>query len=293
MRRHLKTSVASAVVWAASGIAGAQETATGVIQFDRGTDTIHVGGQTELTMAATFEARFFLREGDSGGQIFNEWQAFAEDKYLYASPAQVCAYDHPIGFGQVLCVVTAVTTGVWHHVAYVYDGAEERMYLDGQRIAARAASGTIGNSPGEGYIGSIFRDGSQRLGFVGRLDFVRVSNVARYTGASFVAPTGDAAAEPGTMLLYAFRECPPSTTTADAGPLGRTGVLGEGIGGTMPQFLTTNTADFDGNGLLNVQDFLAFLQAFAAGDGEADFDRSGSINLQDFLVYLAAFARAC
>jgi hypothetical protein len=206
----------------------------------------------------------------------------------------VCAYNHPVNFGAPLCAPVAVSFEQWHHLAYVYDGAEERLYLDGQRVAARPASGDVGNSPGGAFLGAIARDGSLHPGFVGRLDFVRLSNVARYTGQSFTPPTGDAAAEPGTLLLYAFRECSNSATTADASPLGRTGTLGAGApGGTSPAFVTTNVADFNGDGLLNVQDFLAYLQAFAAADPRSDFDRNGGTNIQDFLAFLQAFAGGC
>jgi hypothetical protein len=49
-------------------------------------------------------------------------------------------------------------------------------------------------------------------------------------------------------------------------------------------------ADFNGDGAVNIQDFLAYLQAFAAGDAAADMTGDGQINIQDFLLYLSAFA---
>jgi hypothetical protein len=51
--------------------------------------------------------------------------------------------------------------------------------------------------------------------------------------------------------------------------------------------------DFDSSGQVNVQDFLAFLQAYSQGDASADFDQSGAVNVQDFLVFLAAFSAGC
>jgi subtilisin family serine protease len=51
--------------------------------------------------------------------------------------------------------------------------------------------------------------------------------------------------------------------------------------------------DFNGDGLVNIQDFLAFLGAYAAGDMRCDFDANGSINVQDFLVFVAAYAAGC
>jgi hypothetical protein len=53
-------------------------------------------------------------------------------------------------------------------------------------------------------------------------------------------------------------------------------------------------ADMDGNGVLNVQDFLAFLQFYSAGDAmRADFNHDGVINVQDFLLFLSAYAAGC
>jgi hypothetical protein len=56
-----------------------------------------------------------------------------------------------------------------------------------------------------------------------------VSDVARYSGASFAPPTGDLPSDANTLLLYHFDEAPGSTTVADSGPLGRTGTLGQGF----------------------------------------------------------------
>jgi probable HAF family extracellular repeat protein len=52
-------------------------------------------------------------------------------------------------------------------------------------------------------------------------------------------------------------------------------------------------ADFNGDAAVNVQDFFAFLGAFANGDARADLDRSGVVNLGDFVAYLNAFALGC
>jgi murein tripeptide amidase MpaA len=49
-------------------------------------------------------------------------------------------------------------------------------------------------------------------------------------------------------------------------------------------------ADFNHDGVVNVQDFLAFLAAYAAGDTRCDFNTDGQINVQDFLAFLSAYA---
>jgi hypothetical protein len=55
----------------------------------------------------------------------------------------------------------------------------------------------------------------------------------------------------------------------------------------------TCRADFNGDGHVNVQDFLAFLAGYAAADPRCDIDGNGRINVQDFLAYLALYAAGC
>ncbi|MEQ8317201.1 MAG: GC-type dockerin domain-anchored protein [Phycisphaerales bacterium] len=53
------------------------------------------------------------------------------------------------------------------------------------------------------------------------------------------------------------------------------------------------TADFDGDGELTLFDFLAFQNAFDAGDPAADFDGDGDLTLFDFLAFQNAFDAGC
>lgn len=52
-------------------------------------------------------------------------------------------------------------------------------------------------------------------------------------------------------------------------------------------------ADFNGDGTVNTLDFLAFLNAFSAGDPSADFNGDGTVNTLDFLAFLNAFNDGC
>lgn len=52
-------------------------------------------------------------------------------------------------------------------------------------------------------------------------------------------------------------------------------------------------ADLDGDGALTLFDFLAFQNAFAAGDLTADFDLDLELTFFDFLAYQNAFAAGC
>ena len=52
-------------------------------------------------------------------------------------------------------------------------------------------------------------------------------------------------------------------------------------------------ADFDGDGRLTIFDFLAFQNAFAAGERRADFDGDGQLTIFDFLAFQNEFAAGC
>jgi hypothetical protein len=51
--------------------------------------------------------------------------------------------------------------------------------------------------------------------------------------------------------------------------------------------------DFTGDGALDLFDFLAYVNAFNAGDMDADCDRNGPLDLFDFLCFVNAFNEGC
>jgi hypothetical protein len=224
----------------------------GVAFFGRTTDTIEVSGQTVFGTAATYEAMLlFPSVLHGGGNVFNEWQNFAEDKYFAVTPGPtgaVYGYDHAISPG-VLTGVGMITLDVWHHVAYVYDGAQERVYLDGTLLQSQAAGGDVADSGGSiAHVGAIFRDNVLRPSFVGLIDVLRLSDVARYAGASFTPPIPDLLSDANTVLLYTFDEAPDSQVVADGSPLGRVGAPGVGFGNaTPPSFCGDDSTDGDGD----------------------------------------------
>ncbi len=105
---------------------------------------------------------------------------------------------------------TPLTADTWHHIAFVADGPsnEQRLYLDGVKVATQAGSGDIGDGGGDDFghpfLGAIFRDGTMQESFIGYLDTFRVSDNARYSGNSFTAPTGDLSDDANTVILFNF-----------------------------------------------------------------------------------------
>jgi len=52
-------------------------------------------------------------------------------------------------------------------------------------------------------------------------------------------------------------------------------------------------ADFNGDGVVDTRDFVAFLNAWAGGDDAADFDGNGMIDTRDFIAFLNAWSAGC
>lgn len=73
-----------------------------------------------------------------------------------------------------------IYTDKWYHVAYTYDGSLARVYIDGILDTAKAASGTLPQNSIDINIG---RNSSNLAdNFKGRIDDLRISNIARVSG---------------------------------------------------------------------------------------------------------------
>ncbi len=209
--------------------------------FDHSTDIISVSGPTMLTNQCTIEAVFMLPSNNqSGGNLFDEWALGQEEKHLGLSQFSIDADLYPNDPISVSEPKGLITLDSWHHVALVYNGVEQRLYLDGTRIQSGPAMAPIANGSAQAFIGYAPRQGSDLPSFVGYLKSIRVSAVARYSGLTFTAPTNDLPADPDTLLLYNFEDPVGSTTVQDQSSLGRTGTLGTGFpGATAPQIIAT------------------------------------------------------
>jgi hypothetical protein len=53
------------------------------------------------------------------------------------------------------------------------------------------------------------------------------------------------------------------------------------------------SVDIDGDGVVNVGDYLAYLGLYSAADARADFTGDGAVDVSDYLAFLAAFAAGC
>lgn len=128
---------------------------------------------------------------------------------------------------------TAISTGVWHHVAGVFDGSQLRVYLDGRADGVKASTFAPGSGTQSLKIGARGNDAAST--FNGVMDEVRVSAgveyAADFTARSIreVASAFDNAAD-GQRGVWLF-----DGTTNDAAGNNNHGTL---VGGA---FLTTDT----------------------------------------------------
>ncbi len=257
----------------------------GTMLFDEHSDTIKVAGQTVIGTAATYEARIMFTDAYAGvGYIFHEWEQAAEDKQLYAGPTYIKGYSYGVNSPSALEVDTTVSLGSWHHLAYVYDGSQERIYLDGVRAGFRPASAIdVRDSSGPAFVGALFK-GPLAPSFVGYMDTLRVSDVARYSGLAFIPPVGDLTSDANTQLLYNFNDAVGSMTVLDESPLGRSGTLGVGFAGaTSPTLVPEpwtivgrhvfyNNSAFDSVGELTDNDAVAIDKRALLPGQTASFD---------------------
>ena len=56
---------------------------------------------------------------------------------------------------------------------------------------------------------------------------------------------------------------------------------------------SSNGVDLNGDGLVNTQDFLAFLNLWSSGNLAADWNVDGTVNTIDFVAFLNDWVAAC
>lgn len=149
-----------------------------------------------LTVECWFNARAY---GERVGLVT---KTESSDYGLFVSNAAPSFFIH-VG-GKYLSVGGergSLQTGVWHHIAGVYDGQEARLYLDGKLVGSEQRRGNRKTNTLPLTIGAdVTRTGGAMSYFDGQIDAVRVSTRARYEGRSF-QPERRPAADEATVLL--------------------------------------------------------------------------------------------
>jgi len=76
--------------------------------------------------------------------------------------------------------------------------------------------------------------------------------------------------------------------TMSGGAFELVGGFWAGVGEAPPCY-----ADFNGDGVLNILDFVAYQGAFTGNDPSADCDGNGVLNILDFVCFQGAFQAGC
>jgi hypothetical protein len=98
----------------------------------------------------------------------------------------------------------------------------------------------------------------------------------------------------GTLYNFWFdADAPPTESQAEIG-LFRPGVAASPLVTVDgPSAGDGCVADFNGDGTLNILDFVDFQSAFQAGDASADVNGDGKLNILDFVTFQQLFVAGC
>jgi len=94
---------------------------------------------------------------------------------------------------------TGLSADTWHHIAYVRDGDDFELFINGTSEDTATSSTAAYDSSSDLYIGSWY-EGSASQGVVGYADEIRISDSARYT-SNFTPSTTEFTADSNTLLL--------------------------------------------------------------------------------------------
>jgi hypothetical protein len=170
------TGTLSGTIWATAGRFGSALSFNGVNNFVTVNDTASL----DLTTGMTLEAWVYPTA------TMNGWRGIVQKEttgaivyYLHAnSSTNRPATGILVGTEKQLHGTSRVPLNTWTHLAATYDGATQRLYVNGVQVASRAQTGPMGVS------GSPLRIGGNSVWgeyFQGRIDEVRVYNRALTT----------------------------------------------------------------------------------------------------------------
>jgi two-component SAPR family response regulator len=140
----------------------------------------------QLTRGLTFEAWIKPMRSDTGGTIINKAVGLCRDDWaLIQVPPLGVEFklaNSCTGNNRFLERHHVLSLGRWHHVAGVWDGDSLRLFVDGRQLLRSHYSGTASANEIDMSIGANNHWDGNHLSFMGFIDEVRYSNVARYRG---------------------------------------------------------------------------------------------------------------
>jgi len=259
--------------------------AQNALHFRAESDTVRISNSTILDTTVTIEAivKFDNDQPKRPDPLQPFQNIFVEDWVGQGSSGQInfgvttsglMGFAAPNYLGDFMTLKEMnISQNEWHHAAYVIDSTSERLYLDGNLVASRPSQNqNIWESTTSSYLG---------YGWLGYLSSFRISNVARYTGVSYVKPDLKLTSDASTLLLYNFETVSGDTIVDESGN-GRHGTLG----GSTPRAVAPVTKpalisiDTDGDGLTDAWErgvgrYQVIEGSFAWTEAKADAENRG------------------
>jgi len=192
--------------------------------FDGTGDSLTLAANTAFDFGSndfTIECHFMLmadaaQDGDTNrsATLFSCFEASGSllNSYSLALNGNTSTTGSSFGFGgryggtlQTVYSSTAVTKGVWHHIAVTKTGNTASLYYDGNRIAQNTSYtnqvNSGGNIPRIGTLGP-FGSNAYASFFPGYISNLRIVNGSQvYTGTTYTVPIAPLTAVSGTSLL--------------------------------------------------------------------------------------------
>ena len=148
------------------------------LTFDGSGDLVSIPDDASLDVTSAFTIEAFVRRTAGIDQTLagvavkkNVFGNSAGYGIFFGGADSVRAAAQVASPGSIATANVAISAGVWHHVAAVYNGTTLTLYVDGQNVASVAGSGNVEVSAQPLEIGHFADD------FDGEIDEVRVSNV--------------------------------------------------------------------------------------------------------------------
>ena len=209
------------------------------LNFNGITGEVTVSSSTGMNLTGAFTLEAWVWPAQFGGRqdLIYKWSGVdypdQRSYYLQVQPDGRIEFaldtTGQISDGYGLYSSTAIPAGQWTDVAAVYDGTKLALFINGVKEATTVAV------PGSAYAGtSPVRIGSSNSiggeSFDGKIDEVRISNIARYT-SNFALQQSEFIPDSNTVLLMHMDEGI-GTTTANWGMQGGNGILNSGVSWT-------------------------------------------------------------
>ena len=155
--------------------------AANTLSFDGSNDFVSLGSSINFpnTSAFTIEA-WVNRDVASGGMVVSKYNGAVVGQFqLYVNSNGTVSFIREVSPWSIVSTII-IPEGKWSHIAATYDGSTMYLYINGQ-LAGSLVSGSVGTSAASTFvlIGASYYNSSPNNFFKGKIDEVRIWNVAR------------------------------------------------------------------------------------------------------------------